>query len=102
MNPRVLSEAEEELANAIFYYEDRRTNLGAEFYAQVTDTIQSIGSSPNRFPIYEGQHSKRELRRAKVARFPYIVVYEVHAEETLILEVAHTSREPGYWNQRND
>ena len=33
-------------------------------------------------------------------RFPYTIVYTEFAEEILIIAVAHTSREPGYWRRR--
>jgi hypothetical protein len=98
--PRVLTEAEAELAGAMLYYEGCREGLGAEFLALVTETVLAIGDEPLRYPRYEGKQLKREFRRAKVDRFPYIVVYEVRANETLIVAVAHTSREPGYWEHR--
>ena len=82
MRPRVLVEAEEDLTGAMLYYEGCREGLGAEFLALATETILSIREQPLRYPLYEGKQLKRELRRAKVARFPYIVVYEVRANET--------------------
>lgn len=85
---------------AMLYYEGFREGLGAEFLALATETILSIGDRPLRYPIYEGKQLKRAFRRAKIARFPYVVVYEVRDDETLIIAVAHTSREPGYWEDR--
>lgn len=102
MTLRVLREAEEELLNAMAFYDSRRKNLAARFHASVTDAMLKIGEDPLRFPVYEGKPSKREMRRAKIARFPYIVVYEVSDNETVIVAVAHTSREPGYWDKRNE
>ena len=101
MRPRVLTEAEEELLDAMLYYEDRRDGLGAYFYQCVTETILAIGKDPLRFPIYEGKRLSRHFRRALVAGFPYIVIYEVRDEETLVVAVAHTSQEPGYWKHRD-
>ena len=98
MTVRVLGEAEAELQEAMLYYEDRREGLGVDFYERVTETILAIGSDPIRFPMYEGKCLSRPLRRALIGRFPYVVVFEVRDEETLV--VAHTSREPGYWEQR--
>ena len=101
MKPRVLNEAEEELTATMLYYEGCREGLGAEFLAVATEAILSIGDEPLRYPVYEGKQLKREFRRARIARFPYIVVYEVRQDETLIVAVAHTSREPGYWDNRH-
>ncbi len=100
MRPRVLREAEAELIEATFYYEDRCEGLGQDFFQRVTNTILAIGKDPTRFPIYEGKRLTREFRRARVSRFPYIVVYQVRNDEILIVAVAHTSREAGYWDSR--
>lgn len=100
MRPRVLEEAEDELLEAMFYYEDRREGLGTDFFEAVTETMCKIGATPLRFPIYEGQSLNREFRRAQVARFPYVIVYEVRENDPFVVAVAHTSREPGYWKHR--
>jgi plasmid stabilization system protein ParE len=97
MSVRILAEAEDELEEAMLYYEDRRAGLGDDFRQRVSETIQSIARQPLRFPEYEGKRLTRLFRRALVTRFPYIVVYEAREDETLIVAVAHTSREPGYW-----
>jgi len=41
--------------------------------------------------------AESEVRVKLVHRFPYAVYYRSLAEEILILAVAHTSRQPGYW-----
>ena len=41
-----------------------------------------------------------EVRRARVKRHPYLLVYAVMAEHVVVLAVAHTSRKPGYWLTR--
>ena len=101
MMPRVLKEAEEEILRAMLYFEDLREGLGADFYERVSETILTVGKQPLQFPLYEGKRLTRQFRRAPVARFPYIVVYEVREEETLIVAVAHTSQEPAYWERRD-
>ena len=101
MRPRVLADAEKELLAAMLHYEDHREGLGAAFYECVTETILAIGKDPLRFPIYEGCRLERPFRRAAIERFPYIIVFEVRDEETLIVAVAHTSQEAGYWEHRS-
>ena len=100
MRPRVLKAAEDEILEAALYYEDRQHGLGFDFYEQVSETIAAIGKSPLRFPVYEGEHLEHEFRRAQIRRFPYIVVYQVRPQETLVVAIAHTSRKPGYWEGR--
>jgi hypothetical protein len=37
---------------------------------------------------------------ALVKRHPYLVVYALRGDEIIVLAIAHTSREPGYWRER--
>lgn len=95
-----LSEAELELTEAVFYYEDCRTGLGSRFHAAVSQVITQIGERPDAFPLYEAKRTKRPYRRARIPRFPYLVVFEIRPTEVLIVAVPHTSRLPGYWANR--
>jgi len=94
VRPRVLAEAETELLSAMLFYEDRNEGLGRDFYDRVSDTMAAIGRDPQRYPVYEGKPSSRIFRRAPVERFPYIVVYQVRQDETLVVALAHSNREP--------
>lgn len=100
MRPQVLPEAEAEILNAALWYEDQRICLGEEFYDQILRTIEAIGKFPLRFPLYEVGDNPRQLRRALVERFPYIVIFEIRIDLILIVAVAHTSRQSGYWKSR--
>ena len=100
VRPRLLAEAESELLEAVLYYENCRDGLGQDFFEQVADTMATIAQDPLRHPTYEGRRSLRKFRRAVLKRFPYIVVYEIREDETLIVAVAHSSRQPGYWVRR--
>lgn len=41
-----------------------------------------------------------EIRRAKVKRHPYLVIYAVLEDQLVVLAIAHTNRNPGYWRDR--
>ena len=62
--------------------------------------MAAIQRAPDRFALYEGRRLSREYRRVLVSRFPYIVVYEMRPDEIAVAAIAHTSREPGYWERR--
>jgi plasmid stabilization system protein ParE len=100
MRPRLLRDAEQELRKAIRHYQRSRPGLGAEFYRCVADTMTAVGDHPQRFPAYEGGGARRVFRRARVKRFPYVVVFEIRADEVLVVAIAHASRKPGYWQRR--
>lgn len=101
MSPRVLADAEAELLSAVLFYEDRQEGLGQDFFERVSETIESIARDPRRYPLYEGKRLSRVFRRAAVNRFPYIIVYQVRDDEPLVVAVAHSSQQPGYWEGRN-
>ena len=100
MRPRLLQEAEAELFEAMLFYEDRQEGLGDDFLQCVTATMREIEANPRRFPMYEGKELKREIRRALVERFPFVILFETQPERTVVVAVAHASRQPGYWENR--
>lgn len=100
MTLRILEEAEKELREASLYYEHSQQGLGARFLEHVRRTLLAIGSDPERFPTYEGRSVARRFRRARVPRFPYVVVFYPRQAEVVVVAVAHTSRRPGYWRNR--
>jgi hypothetical protein len=71
----IAPEAEQDMADAYGWYEDRRTDLGEDFLSCVDACIQGICRPPQmHVPIYEN------YRRGLVRRFPYAVIYEYAAD----------------------
>ena len=40
------------------------------------------------------------MRRCRLSRFPYGLIYAVEGANMLVLAVAHLHRDPGYWRDR--
>jgi len=93
----LLPEAEEELRQAMRWYDERRAGLGTEFLGVVEAALNDITSAPQRWPAWE--HDAR-YRRFVLRRFPYVVFYQVRGKTMEIVAVAHARREPGYWRSR--
>ena len=94
-------DARAELRAAAIWYDERRPRLGDEFVADVSSTLDRIGEGPASFPIWPGTSSSPLIiRRAVLNRFPYCIGFEMHAEHTLVLTIAHTKRRPLYWLTR--
>src|SRR4051794_27837554 len=100
MTARVDEAAEEEILNAGRWYEARQAGLGIDLFDQVGDGIIQIEQHPRRFGIAAGGTSNREIRRYRLRRFPYALVYEILPAEIVILAFAHDSQAPGYWSSR--
>ena len=92
---RILHEAEQELWDAVVYYEERCPGLGLDFEHAVRASVEQLRRFPEQCPP---QHDG--TRRFLTRRFPYLIVYLLHNDTLWILAVAHCSREPGYWITR--
>lgn len=89
-------EAQREYRSAVAWYRQRSPSAARRFVAEVDRVVTQIGAHPESY----GWHDD-EFREAMVRRFPYVVLYRVRPTgDVLIVAVAHTSREPGYWRGR--
>ena len=90
----VAPEAEQDLADAYAWYEERRPGLGEEFLNCVDACLEAIRRTPE---IHATAHEN--YRRGLVRRFPYAIFYEYAKETVTVYGVFHTSRHPGKWRQ---
>jgi plasmid stabilization system protein ParE len=90
--------ASHELAEAVRWYETRRTGFGGEFFDAVVATLTLIETRPE---IGATISTDGQTRRILVARFPYQIVYRLRPTEIVIVAVAHVKRRPGYWKNRS-
>ncbi len=95
MNLIFLEPAQEELQEAIGFYNERKEGLGNEFAEEVEQAIQRICLLPGAWT-----RLSKKVRRCRTNRFPYGVVYHQKGEELFILAVMHLSRKPNYWKNR--
>jgi plasmid stabilization system protein ParE len=95
MKIRFHLEAELELEQAVFYYEDCQTGLGKQLNQEIKSTVQLMLAHPNAWPTIQNN-----IRRILVRRFPYGLIYSIGKVEIYILAVMHLNREPNYWKNR--
>jgi len=84
--------AREELVQSAQYYQAQTAGLGSRFAAAVLDAVRRIQESPLLYRVIEG-----DIRRCRVLRFPYGVVYRIRPACIEVIAVMHLRREPGYW-----
>ena len=97
MTPRLLlePEAEAEFLEAGRWYTERNTALAAAFRVSVERTLEAVERSPEQFPI-----ALRDIRKALVRRFPYVVYYVVLSDVISVIAIIHGRRDPGVWQAR--
>jgi len=88
-------EAWQEFEAADDWYAERSADASVGFLSAITDALESIKSSPRRWPRY-----LYGMRRFVLQRFPFSVIYLDDPDVVRIVAVAHAKRQPGYWRQR--
>jgi toxin ParE2 len=89
MKIEFVSLAKRELSKAALYYEKQVPGLGADFLDEVEVTRNKIRINPLAWtPI------SKTLRRCRLRRFPYGLIYEILENKILILSVMHLHRKP--------
>ena len=92
--------ARDELRGAVAHDEADRPGRGADLEEAVRRVIRRLQLMPQSAPRWTRIESTYEIRRAKVRRHPYLVVYAVLPDQLVVLAIAHTSKQPGYWRER--
>ena len=100
MKIHFLPDARTELLDARKWYEEQRLGLGAEFLLEFKQCVAKIVASPERFVLVPRLAKSRNVRQARVIRFPYSIVYRIFDDQITILAVAHHHRKPAYWHKR--
>ena len=88
-------EADQELAAAALWYEERHSGLGSDFVDEFERTLRRIASEPERWRKFQ-----RENRKLNFDRFPYAIVYSIRSDTLYIKAVMHLHRRPFYWQHR--
>ncbi|HEX3626532.1 MAG TPA: type II toxin-antitoxin system RelE/ParE family toxin [Verrucomicrobiae bacterium] len=88
-------EADVELTATAKRYACTRRELARDFLHAFRAAKDAIARQPDRFSFLE-----KPVRRARIAGFPYRIVYEELDDCVHVLAVMHDSREPNYWKNR--
>jgi toxin ParE2 len=92
---RFLRIAEIELDEAIHWYESQAPGLGDTFLIEVLSAVDRISIFPDAWHPLDV-----DVRRCRLSRFPYGLIYAVDEGDILVLAVAHLHRRPDYWRDR--
>jgi len=82
---------------ALGYYLQVAPAVVERFSAELDRRLVQMLGNPKRFPFLTGH---RELRRARLESFPYVVAYREFPEKVFVLTVRHERRHPDYGLRR--
>jgi plasmid stabilization system protein ParE len=95
-HPITLSEAaREDIGEAAEWYRVRANRLAREFLADVEACLDGLVQFPLRHPM-----SHLDVRRTRLRRFPYMVLYVVRGECVRVIGCIHMHRDPRRWQGR--
>ena len=95
MKIRLTGTAERELEEALTWYAEKAADLELKFLDEVSHAKSRIVEHPNAWhPLGAG------IRRFRLDRFPYGLIYLVTQTEIVVVAIAHLHREPDYWRDR--
>jgi plasmid stabilization system protein ParE len=89
-------EVREELEEAYNWYESQQPGLGDDFLDCVDEILNRICQIPESFPVVY-----RDVRRAVVRRFPYVVYYRIVSSRVVVTAIFHGRRAPKVWQARS-
>jgi toxin ParE1/3/4 len=95
IDPGAVRDADE----AATYYDALSGGLGERFLDAVDEAVAAIQVDSLTGSPYEPLNDSA-VRRRKVRRFPYVVIYEIDDTAVVVLAIAHERRRPDYWSDR--
>ena len=86
---RVRRAAEQDVAGAQDWYEAQLAGLGPAFYGELAALVDRLAATPHIYPIVY-----RDVRRAVLHRFPFLVWFRVAGTVVTILACTHGKADP--------
>ena len=85
----ILEQAISEIAESCLYYNNKLQGLGFEFEEEIFQLLELIKDNPLLFPI-----KFAHIHEVVVARFPFVINYEVFGKQIIVSAVFHTKQHP--------
>ncbi len=87
---QILSEAEADLEDGMFFYESQEQGVGEYFWGSLLSDIESL-------IVYAGVHSKvYGYYRMSSKRFPYSIYYDLKDNTAYVIAVLPERRKPNW------
>jgi plasmid stabilization system protein ParE len=81
------------------WYQRKRPEGLEPLFRGLRETVERIQRAPESFPVALERHG-RVLRRARILRSDYSIVFEVQEVDVVVFGVIHGARDPEAWKRR--
>ena len=95
MNIRFLTLAQQEVDEAVVWFNKQVDGRGVNFLDELDRVVRLIKSYP-----FASTKLERDIRKCLFARFPYSLIYGIEEQTIVVIAVAHSRRAPRYWIDR--
>ena len=95
MKARFISPAQRELDQAVEYLNVKKPGLGDDLFEEAVSAAGKLCDFPELWPKV-----RKNIRRCRLKRFPYSLIYRANTEEIVVIAVMHSRRRPDYWRSR--
>ncbi len=85
----ITEQAEQDILQAVLYYENQQVNLGKKFLSQLENYFKTIKKSPELFQI-----KHKHFREVFIKKFPYVIIYEIFKNKIVVYAVFNTYQDP--------
>jgi len=99
---RIHVEALAEIDATAAWYDAQRPGLDVEFLAELRSALAVLRAAPGVSAPDREAPEGANVRRRRLHRFPYAVVFAESATEYVVIALMHLRRRPGYWLSRLD
>lgn len=87
--------AERELENAVVFYRQKSSALSMNFLVCIKEAWRQIEEFPESGSVFDTR-----LRKVRVKKFPYIVIYHLTETRIQVLAIMHTRQAPQSFKER--
>lgn len=82
-----------EVDEAVRWYEEQSPGLGDDFYAKFSEAVAQVAGHSVGFAFW---FRSQTIRRVKLKRFPYDLLFEIRPDAVRIVCLRHEKRHPSF------
>jgi len=95
MSIHVHPDVEQEIEEAVDWYDGLSQRLGSDFLRDLEQSLERIIKYLEAWALFSGT-----TRRCRLQKFPYGIVYRLTPNGIQVIAVMHLHRKPDYWMER--
>jgi hypothetical protein len=89
--------ADQDIDEAILWYEKKKFNLGICFYFEVLENLEKLKLHPQHYSFFQDDY-----RQVVLKSFPYKIVFKISSELVIVFAVFHTGRKDDEFFKRSN